>query len=59
MCDVNGVDVNFLFMIVYGSKLNVDKIYIIIFIYFLYFYFILFCFWFDIVLNVKVVFFLF
>lgn len=48
MCDVNGVDVNFLFMIVYGSELDVDKIYIIIFINF--FIFILYCFVFGLIL---------
>lgn len=43
-------------MIVYGSELDADKIYIIISIYFLHSYPILFCSWSDIVLNVKVVF---
>lgn len=56
---VKGVDVNFSFMIVYGSELDADKICIIISIYFLHSYPILFCSWSDIVLNVKVVFFLF
>lgn len=46
-------------MIVYGSELDADKICIIISIYFLHSYPILFCSWSDIVLNVKVVFFLF
>lgn len=50
---------NFSFMNVYGSELDADKIYIIISIYFLHSYPILFCSWSDIVLNVKVVFFLF